>query len=318
MALAAFDAIVRPKVVLAKSLYAQGAARVQQIAGLPERVLAIIAFDWAIETVLKAAILQLDESKQGRDLSGDLTVKCRQALAAKGVSLPDEGLIGRVRSVRNAAQHEARVPTEAELAECRIWTLVFLSDFIKLIWDVDFERLSAAELIRHDSVRAILIAGEQRYAAGDAIEAAAHGYGAVQRTIDKVRPAIIGKPLPQARIPSDGGMSETEYAPLAPRIHAAIQSAFAATRDAIAHMQEAALFNALGLDYATFVRFGARIGVVRVMANDQVRVARRPENPELDLPEAAAILAWCADIIVQIETQVHDLDAPFGVRHWPR
>jgi hypothetical protein len=83
-------------------------------------------------------------------------------------------------------------------------------------------------------------------------------------------------------------------------------------------MQDVALFNALGLDYATFVRFGARIGSVKVMVNDQVRVARRPDNPVLDLPEAAAILAWCADIIVQIETRVHDLDAPFAVRHWPR
>lgn len=317
MAIVPFDLIARPKVVLAKSLYGQGAARVQQVAGLPERVLAIIAFDWAIETVLKAAVLQIDESKQGRDLSGDLTLKCRQALAAKGISLPNEGLIGRVRSVRNAAQHEARVPTEAELAECRSWTLAFLSDFVTMIWGIDFERLSVAELIRHDGVRAILIAGEQRYAAGDAIEAAAHGYGAVQRTIDKVRPAIVGKPLPQVHIPSGRGPFKTDGAPLESSTQAAIQSAFAATRDAIRHMQEAALFNALGLDYATFVRFGARIGSVGVMANDQVRVARRPENPELDLPEAAAILAWCGDIIVQIETQVHDLDAPFGVRHWP-
>lgn len=318
MALAAFDAIVRPKVVLAKSLYSQGAARVQQVAGLPDRVLAIIAFDWAIETVLKAAVLQLDESKQGRDLSGDLTQKCRQALAAKGVSLPDEGLIGRVRSVRNAAQHEARVPTDAELMECRIWSLSFLCDFVNLIWGVDFERLSVSELIRHDRVRAMLIAGEQLHAEGNAVLSAAHGYGAVQRTIEKVRPAIVGQALPQVRIPSGRGPFETDGAPLESRTHKAIQDSLEAAREVLERMQDVALFNALSLDYATFVRFGARIGSIGVMVNDQVRVARRPENPELDLSEAAAILAWCADIIVQIETRVHDLDAPFGVRYWPR
>lgn len=317
MAIAPFDLIIRPKVVLAKSLYAQGAARVHQVAGLPDRVLAIIAFDWAIETVLKAAILQLDESKQGRDLSGDLTQKCRQALAAKGVSLPDEGLIGRVRSVRNAAQHEARVPTDAELTECRIWTLSFLGDFVKLIWNVDFERLSVAGLIRHDGVRAILVAGEQLHAEGNAIEAAAQGYGAVQRTLKKVRLAIVGQSMPEVRIPSGSGPFETDGAPLASRTLEAIQSSLEATRETLERMQDVALFNALGLDYATYVRFGARIGSVKVMVNDQVRVARRPESPGLDLPEAAAILAWCADIIVQIETHVQDLDAPFGVRSWP-
>src|SRR6266545_80843 len=106
----ALNSATRKKLVLAKQLYQQSLRQSAAHTSIMDRIMAVIGFDLAIETALKAAAIAMDPKLKPKALSDDLILSCEKVFLDKGFAYPPIGNLRTVRSIRNNAQHEARYP----------------------------------------------------------------------------------------------------------------------------------------------------------------------------------------------------------------
>jgi hypothetical protein len=97
-----------------------------------------------------------------------------------------------VRSVRNAAQHQARLPTPSEVHDSRTRTKDFLIEFVKAVWDLRFESLTLLESIEDRQIRDELKDAESHLKQGDFREAVFSAAVAITRALDRATVALVG------------------------------------------------------------------------------------------------------------------------------
>jgi hypothetical protein len=288
------DDATRKKLVLVKQLYEQALRQAAPHTSIMDRIMAVIGFDLAMETALKAAAITIDPRLRPGDLSGDLVPRCEQVFRNAGVLYPPIGNMRRIRSVRNDAQHEARYPNDTDLNDCRVYARDILNHILTEVWGESLETISLIDLIQNDHVKHFFIRAEEELAKGVYDEAAAQALGGFQWTLHQVKTAFIGRN--PARI---GGASRTDI------------------DDVINRLRFTVLYLALGIDYEDTVRLDKTIGEASVAADGvTVRLMRRAKMPPIDRPMAESTIAYCIDAVARIEQRVGDLEAPFGIEHW--
>ena len=120
-----------------------------------DRVAAVVQLDFAVETVVRAYLADGASPHARREqrftellkLADDMLVS-----AGKAASVPMRAGVEQLRGVRNAAQHEARVPTQVEVAESMVHARETLVELTRLAWDSDFFEADL-EAIRSDEAR---------------------------------------------------------------------------------------------------------------------------------------------------------------------
>jgi hypothetical protein len=292
----ALDDATRKKLVLVKQLYEQALRQSAPHTSIMDRIMAVIGFDLAMETILKAAALIIDPRLRPSDLSGDLIPRCEQVFRTASVLYPPMGTMRRIRGVRNDAQHEARYPNETDLNDCRVYARDILNHVLTEVWGESLDTISLVDLIQNTNAKQFFIRAEEELAKGVYDEAAAQALGGFQWTLGKVRAAFVGRDLVRMST-----MTQKERD----------------MNDVVNRLRFTMLFHALGIDYADTVRFNKTIGEVLVMADDvTVHLMRDEGMPPIDRPIVETTMAYCIDMVVRIEQRVGDLESPFGVEYW--
>jgi len=265
------------------------------------RLIAVVEYDLAIETVLKSVLAALQRRALGGDFA-DLIKQVRAALAAKGLpDLPRADAVQRVRSIRNAAQHEGRLPTIEEADECHVIARGFLDATLGLVWDLSLDGISLAGLIADDASRARIAEGEQHLASDNKKVAVEKAGEALEWALLRVKNALVGRGDPWAR----AILTEDAFGkPKASREMTA----------SIQRTQETVLYLALGLDYGELVRFRGVAGSVVFTLDGGA--AHYGMKDGLNDADAELALAYAAEALVQIESRVGTIDKPFGRDRW--
>jgi hypothetical protein len=160
--------MTRRRLVVAKQLYQEAivSAAVESAVG---RMLAIISLDMAAETLVKTVILSANpRERTDRKNFQELVSEADRLAQSQGVgALPYKTEVLSCRSVRNAVQHDARVPSAGDVEQARIYTLSFLDSSTQLLWGIHLTDVSLADLVSDPKLRDYLVASESALASGD-------------------------------------------------------------------------------------------------------------------------------------------------------
>ncbi len=287
------DPITRKKLILVKQLYQQAVIQSASPHSIIGRMMSIIEFDLASETVLRALVIALDSSKTPADGFQSLVQQVDDLLSKAGMGqIPDKANILHVRSIRNDAQHKAKYPNESDVDDCRIYTRDFLNKICEDVWKIEFEKISLTDIIQYSKVKDSLIFAESELSLGhykEAVHAAVHG---LDQTFKNVRAAIGGRiPDSEEFMLEHGGSGKDVYI-------------------AFKRMQDMLMYLALGMNYADYERFMRTAGSVVGIIDGHYF----PGIGNVDRSDAEYIVAYCINMVVQIESQVGDLGQPFGIR----
>ena len=270
-----------------------------------DRLLSVIGFDLAIETVLRAVLGSLDSSKSPADGFQGLIQQCDSLLANSGNNaVPDKANIQYIHSIRNDAQHKAKYPNESDVSDCRTYAKDFLRKIISELWNVDFEKISLVDIIQNEKVKQYLVEAENHLSQGNYQEAIHSASAGLTWALDRVGTALVG------RLPSFAGgifLIDVFGKPMSDS-HA---------KDgyrALERMQDTLLYITLGMNYTEYMRYKKFVGdVVFTMdgkSHNQGNV--EPAQPS----DVEFVVTYSINTIAQIESIVGDIDAPFGSEHW--
>lgn len=330
------DPDTRKKLALVKQFYQQ--AVIQSSAGhsVLKRILAVINFDLAIETALKIAHNVLSEKKIRDKQFPNLKQAVNNLLKEESLGqIPHDGNITRVHEIRNDAQHELRYPSELEVEDCRIHTRDFLDAFVNQVWDVSLDSISITDLIGDQTTREFLEKAEQHLHQGDfkkAIENANAGLSWAIRQVPRIQlgdsffwsrelthgttPVFSSLSVLNLNLDTGAWQAITGLQENVAKAFESISETIETMRENLARdaqtVQNMLVYLTLGLNYADQSRFSRIGGHVRFhKEGDEFKfvVFKMKDNPTQEDAEFAFI--YCTDTVIQIESQVGSLDAPF-------
>lgn len=150
------DPITLRKLILVKHLYLQAEKHSGLHYSISNRIMSVIGFDLAVETLLKVIIVALDH-KEPPYRFPDLIKRCDDLLSKRSLpSLPNKVQIKHAHSIRNDAQHRAKYPNPTDVSDCRTYTRDFCRETIDNIWSVSFDDISLLEWIDDHTLREVL------------------------------------------------------------------------------------------------------------------------------------------------------------------
>ena len=125
------------------------------------RIISIILLDNCIEQLLVLVCHHLNEKITDKDNFDTLWKKCDTALNKRmNYALPYYNQMTRLHRIRNNAQHSGIVPDSSEVKECKQYTLDFLRESIKQIFEIELSELYLSLLIKNQKVKECLIEAE--------------------------------------------------------------------------------------------------------------------------------------------------------------
>ena len=295
------DLVALRKLAIVKQVYLEG-SRQRAKATPVARLLAVVGYDLAIETALKTTIRALDP---GVSLKGDFSDLVRLTEAALRKSslgvLPRAAHIVIVRGIRNAAQHEGRLPTPQEEDECHVIARGFLDELLAQVWGSSLQAIRVGQLVVDPACKEYLDAGEACMAAGDFASAVAKAAEALEWALIRVKDALVGRGDTWVR----AILTEDSFGN--PKASRDLTSSIERT-------QATVLYLALGLDYGEYVRFKANAGSLSFTIGGGASHYGAKDNPDQSDGEGA--LAYASEAIIQIEARVGSIGKPFGREHW--
>jgi len=154
------DINTRKKLIIVKQIYQRALIQSQFTHRDVDRMLAVIGFDLANETILKAVAVELNNTIQLKRYFKEVIEQINVELGKKGKPQLDTINIGKVHDIRNATQHHARYPTEYELNDCRTYTRDFLEKTFNDIWRESFDSISLVDVIQNSIAKKYLTEAE--------------------------------------------------------------------------------------------------------------------------------------------------------------
>ena len=187
------DSITAKKLILVKQLYQQAILQSASQYSTIKRILGVIGFDLAIETLLKTVVMAFDSSKVPPDKFNDIVQRANALLIKNGLNeLPDRGNINYVHSIRNDAQHKAKYPNMDDVSDCRTYTRDFVDKIVNEVWAVSFEDISLSDSIQHIEIKKIILEAETALSQEDYQKAVENAAVGLTRSLIHVQKAIVG------------------------------------------------------------------------------------------------------------------------------
>jgi hypothetical protein len=295
------DLVTLRKLAILKQVYLEGSR--QRVKATPvARLLAVVDYDLSVETALKTAIRALDP---GVSLKGDFAELVRFAKAALTKAslgdLPQASAIQQVRDIRNAAQHEGRLPTPQEEDECHVIARGFLDELLSRVWGSALDAVRTGQLVVDPECKSYLDEAEVALSTGDYTNAVSKAAEALQWALLRVKNALVGRGDTWVR----AILTEDSFGK--PK----------ASRDlttSIERTQTTVLYLALGLDYGEYIRFTAISGSVIFSMGGSPGHYGAKDNP--DQSDAENAIAYASEALIQIEARVGSIAKPFGKDYW--
>ena len=155
------DLVTRNKLILVKQLYQRALIQSQFTHRFVDRMLSVVGFDLANETVLKAIAVALNQTIKLKHSFPDVIKQVNDELGKNSKTLPDVIKIQKVHDLRNATQHHARYPTEIEVSDSRTYTRDFLEKVFFDVWGESFESISLVDAIKDEDAKNYLKEAEE-------------------------------------------------------------------------------------------------------------------------------------------------------------
>ena len=188
--LISLDIITRKKLILVKQIYQRALIQSQAKYSDVDRIFAVVGFDLANETVLKAVVSALNPSKNlSNDFPGIVT-QAENELATHNVTIPDKVKIQHVRTLRNDAQHKAKYPNENDVNDCRTYTRDFLIQTFSDVWGESFDSISLIDVIQEVETKNHLMEATQDFVKSDYSQTIVKSMVAFQRMISGIADLI--------------------------------------------------------------------------------------------------------------------------------
>lgn len=297
------DQVTRKKLILIKQIYQRATILSNIEHSIIDRIMALIAFDLTVESVLKTTISSLDVTKTPSDSFQGLIQQANDLLGKRHMGpVPDQAHIQHVHSLRNDAQHKAKYPIKSDLDDCRIYIRDFLKTFVNNVYKIDFEAISQAELINNQEIKQHITDAETHFKNGDYQKSSEWANVGLESAVNHAGHPYVGSSAEhmfgEMTVTNHRGESEGNRD---------ITQAFKRIQNTVRHI-------ALGLDYSDKIRFNKIAGFVQLTLTGDHSMYNMKENISKD--EAEFVLSFAIDAIIRIENRVGDLEAPFGQQYW--
>jgi hypothetical protein len=283
------DVITRRKLILVRQIYQRALSQSEALHSDFDRIMSLIAFDLANETVLKAVVGALEPSKSTDKEFQGIIQQADALLLKKGLpEAPDKAKIQHVHSLRNDAQHKAKYPSANDVSDSRTYTRDFLQQITSDVWGLDFSSISLTEIIRHQQVREYLSKAEEELEKSEYTTAAIQAIAGFNYALNSVKASIVGY---------------THFSlEVSPEIYWSINS-----------IKDVLVLPIIGLDYPSYTKYRQLTSHISVHYMADGTMDSNISGPEPSADEAAYIVNYAVNAAVQIESFVGDIDKPFGV-----
>ena len=295
-------AIARKRLVLVRQLYQRAAVEAERSTSMVSRMMAVIGFDLATETALKAVVAELESHRPPTDDFNGAIQQCEAALEKAELGLlADRANLFHVHGIRNDAQHKARYPSPVEVSDARTYTRDALDKLTLQVWSIGFESVRLGSLIANEEVQQLALEAEQALEDDEARKAVDDGAGAFELTLLRVRNSLVGRqPF------------------MAPTILVDDRRGPKGDRDlgrAFKQMQDLVLLGVFGIPYSTYMHYRSIAGHAFFgLGDSRPGMSGGIETPSRD--EAEFVVGFAIDTIIRIEEEAGDLDKPYGRDWW--
>jgi hypothetical protein len=292
------DVITRKKLILVKQLYQRAVLQAEAQHSPVDRIMAVIGFDLAHETVLKAVAGALTSKSIATDFPNVLQQADALLLEKGMLEVPDKSKILYVRSIRNDAQHRAKYPGPTELSDSRTYSRDFLRQMIFDVWNEQFDSISLVDAIQNETIKGHLRDAERELAQGNYRESVLHSSAGLGSAIGHVRRSIIGTIPDRIRgiVIADGQKEFPSSEVLA----------------SYKQMQETLMRSVIGLNFGGYLKFNRitkATGTVVFFGDGKMQMGFFGYQPHVK--ETEFVLEFATDAVLQIESLVGDIEKPF-------
>jgi hypothetical protein len=294
------DVITRRKLILVRQIYQRAMVQSENLHSDFDRIMSLIAFDLASETVLKAVVGALEPSKTA-DKDFQAIIQQADALLLKNglPDVPDKAKIQHVHGLRNDAQHKAKYPNNSDVSDARTYTRDFLQQLVLNVWDKDFSSLSLVELIRNPDAKTFLTEAEVKLQEGKPTQASLQAIAGFEPALNKAIAALVGL------TPFFSGATERSD-----RVDlSGVYQEFESIRKTIA-------MPIIGLDIPTYLKYKSLTSYMGVAHFGGGLIDTFISGPEPSAEDAEFIVGYAVNSVIQIESLVGDVEKPFGGTHW--
>jgi hypothetical protein len=188
------NVITRKKLILVRQIYQRAVMQSEVLHSDFDRIMSLIAFDLASETILKAVVGALEPSKSTDKEFQGIIQQTDVLLAKNGLpEVPDKAKIQHVHGLRNDAQHKAKYPSNNDVSDSRTYTRDFLQQLVLNVWGQDFNSISLTEAILHPRIKEFLEQAELEIRNGNTVRAVARAKAGFQLAMQKVKHSVVGQ-----------------------------------------------------------------------------------------------------------------------------
>lgn len=288
------DTITRKKLILVKQIYQRALIQSQFTHSVVDRMLAVIGFDLANETLLKAVAVAVNPAIDLKRYFLDVIQQVDNELTKKGSKLLGVSKIRRIHNKRNTTQHHANYPSEIEVSDFRTYTRDFLEKTFSDIWGESFESLSLVDVIQNSISQKYLVEAESDLVNGKFIDVLAKSIASFQIVIGGLADSITENISSWVNAIV---VTET-FEKQEPNSN--IFQAFLKTRELIA-------FQVTGINPQEYLKYKrlSRFVAVHLYQDDGYNYNITGRDPTKD--EAAYVLNFVTNSIVQIESLDADI-----------
>ena len=297
------DQITHKKLILVRQMFSRASILSSREHSTVDKIMALVAFDLTVETLLKIVVSSLDATRTPSDSFQGLITQANTLLQTNSMKpVPDQGHIQHIHSLRNDAQHKTKYPNKSDLDDSRVYVRDFLKTFVNDVYGIDFESISQTELVNHSEIKKNLIDAENYFKNGDYKQAAEWANIGLQTAVNYAGKPFVGS---STDFLFDNIVTTSSFR--GQEGNRDITKAFKRMQNTLRHV-------ALGLDYSDKVRFNKIAGYVMFQLGGGHDVSNMKENISED--EAEFVLSFAINAIIQIENRVGDLEKPFGEEYW--
>ena len=326
------DQLTTRRLLLVKQLYLHAALQASRKLLSFRRIVAVITFDLAVETLIKVLIGFLDPKKTPRDDFQSMLNQLDSLFDDKGFgTVPQRGNILHVHSLRNDAQHKGKYPNEQDVEEAQAFVRAFLDETISQVWTRSLDSISVAESIRDEKVKDLIEQAEDALDAGDYSKVVRDSNAALTLSMDFARRKLfptsrrrLYKPLgpvqwnigPQASTPhlddelrflrsafeDHGRQLERQIEIVRNDIDALRQE----TKNEFDVMEDLLILPLMGISHADFLEFRKLAGHVRFISIEESKFDVRGMKQDPEQSEAEFVLAFSSEAILEIQDRVAD------------
>jgi len=288
------------RIILVKQILQRAIVNSKANSGI-DKIISVILFDLANETMLNAILTSIDSTKTPADKFPSLLNQVDEVLSRNSFdSISDRANILRVHNIRNDAQHDAREPSGSELSDCSTYARDFLKNVTKQIWDLDLDKISLAGEIKESMIRSNLIDAENELNKKDFKKATEKAVTGFESAVTLVGTSIVGRQpwFDNILVVTDAFgkemKSSTEYS------------------EGIEKMRKTLLFLTLNLSYSDYLKFIQITGTPQYSIGDTEPSSFLNAKTNLTENDAEFAVAFAVNGVISMESIVGELSKPFG------